>query len=207
MRKEIQSLMSGKALSFMASISEKLDIKAAAEYEIEKIKVAKTLIRESSELDEAADKPFHFQVKDKKSGKTSKITISDVNQGAALKRARADARYTVIGVLKEDGSLDEKLHGDQHQMDHNEDGDIDAEDMKNVKKKGPNLDHPLAENSINGNDLKNGQVKIQGNYISARNSKGDRKNWEWHTEYESAKINKSDWLKNKKIAAQEFARS
>ena len=89
MRKEIQSLMSGKALSFMSAITEKLNVKSAAEYEIQKMKVAKTLIREES-----------------------------------------------------DEKLDEKLHGDQHKLDHDEDGDIDAEDLKNVKKKGPNLDHP-----------------------------------------------------------------
>lgn len=55
MRKEIQSLMSGKSLPFMSTIAEKLDVKAAAEYEIQKMKVAKTLIKEESELDEDFD--------------------------------------------------------------------------------------------------------------------------------------------------------
>lgn len=92
MRNEIKQLMNGKSLGFMASITEKLNTKSAAEYEIMKMRVAKTLIREQSEED-----------------------------------------------------LEEKLHGDQHKLDHNEDGDIDAEDMKDVKKKGPNNDHPMAD--------------------------------------------------------------
>lgn len=59
MRKEIQSLMSGKSLPFMASISEKLDIKASAEYEIEKMKVAKNLIREESEEEDELEEKLH----------------------------------------------------------------------------------------------------------------------------------------------------
>jgi hypothetical protein len=53
MRKEIKDLMAGKSLGFMAKVSEMLDVKAASEYEIEKMRVARTIVKEDSEnLDE-----------------------------------------------------------------------------------------------------------------------------------------------------------
>ena len=62
--------------------------------------------------------------------------------------------------------LTDKLHGDQHKLDHNEDGDIDAEDMKNVRKKGANLDHPMAEDCDDDEDqLDEISKDLAGRYI------------------------------------------
>ena len=41
-----------------------------------------------------------------------------------------------VGKLKEEDELEEKLHGDQHKLDHNDNNKIDASDMKMVRKKG-----------------------------------------------------------------------
>lgn len=41
--------------------------------------------------------------------------------------------------------VDEKLHGDQHKLDHNKDMKISASDMKMVRKKGAVKDHPMGE--------------------------------------------------------------
>ena len=41
--------------------------------------------------------------------------------------------------------IPEKLHGDQHKLDHNKDMKITAADMKMVRKKGAVKDHPMGE--------------------------------------------------------------
>lgn len=43
------------------------------------------------------------------------------------------------------GHISEKLHGDQHKLDHNKDMKITASDMKMVRKKGAVKDHPAED--------------------------------------------------------------
>jgi len=43
------------------------------------------------------------------------------------------------------GHISEKLHGDQHRLDHNKDMKITASDMKMVRKKGAVKDHPAED--------------------------------------------------------------
>jgi hypothetical protein len=65
--------------------------------------------------------------------------------------------------------LKEELHGDQHKLDHDEDGKITKHDMKKVRKHGPNDDHPLAEDDLN--EL---SPKTLGSYIKkSRNTLND----------------------------------
>lgn len=80
--------------------------------------------------------------------------------------AKDEMRIEVGNSMLKEDTLDEKLHGKQHKLDHDEDGDIDAKDMKDVRKKGPNDDHPMAEENLD--EVSKG---LMGRYIKGATAK------------------------------------
>lgn len=147
MRKEIQQLLNGKALGFMSLVSEKLTAQSvAAMSNVQGILGKK--------LDEAEDLTAKAKSYVKRHG-SKQAAIAKLKQeneheqkymvdptdahSSLASRQHIQNNNKLITII---GSLQEKLTGDQAKLDHDEDGDIDAKDMKDVRKKGANNDHP-----------------------------------------------------------------